>query len=98
MVFLMRLPKRGFQPSRANFFSVCFSTKLVEEGCMEQPCVHSTPKEINPDNAQSMGESFEAVIGSVRVEFASMPYHCCCKSKVHFELCKVGLWQMPANW
>ena len=87
MVFLMRLPKRGFQPSRANFFSVCFSTKLVEEGCMEQPCVHSTLKEINPDNAQSMGESFEAVIGSVRVEFASMPYHCCCKSKVHFELC-----------
>ena len=34
---------------------------------MEQPCVHSTPSETNPDNAQSMGEAIEAVIGSVRV-------------------------------
>ena len=87
MVFLMRLPKKGFQPSRAKFFSFCFSAKLVEEGCMEQPCVHSTPSETNPENAQSMGEAFEAVIGSVRVPSALMLHHCCCKSKVHFEPC-----------
>ena len=68
---------KGFSTFARKIFSFCFSAKLVEEGCMEQPCVHSTPSETNPDNAQSMGEAFEAVIGSVRVPSASMLHHCC---------------------
>ena len=58
----------------------------MEEHCREQPCVHSTPKEINPDNAQSMGKASETVLGSVEVASALMLHHCCYKSKIHSEL------------
>ena len=65
MVLLVSFYKKDSQPLRAAFFSFCFIAEVVGGECREQPCVHSTASEINPDNGKSMGDASETVFEEV---------------------------------